>query len=823
MEEGGDILCGFEAVVERSLLQLLATPFSEKGGRMKRIAMVLTLSVLTMATVSLLHASGSTIAGPTTLASENTPRATPVSSQNANSIPNVTREGTPSSTRDLGNLIEYFHPQVQMASGSKQPYTVLALISDNDQPTFRSTLASYPDVATVDYYDATTSIPTLAQLLPYDCVITWPNYGYADAITTGDVLAQYVDAGGAVICGGFCWYLLGNHLDGEIMDTLYNPFTGLGTNHYSAASLGWFDPWHPIMAGVSAVSDQYRDSVRINPGADSVARWDDGEWFIATKGKVVGINAYPGDAGAFTGDLILIYYNAILWTQTAAEYAIFQDQAPYGTSTNQDILIANSLPFDVYGSSDVGAVDLSRYGKVIIASQQTNAFYATVSTNRGWFESYVSGGGVLEFHGACIVGDDWSGLPMPTGFTSTWGPYDSVSIHHPGHPIVLTPHIITDSELDEWNQSTHGYFINLLPGHDEVLRHDGANEPCLVVQPYGDGWVIATLNPLEVRYGPSYSYILENLLLWIPGASYALFQDHNPWYWFLSTNPNHELLATHGIRFDIYNSSHMGLVDLSMYAKVVTASAQPADFYDSLSMHRAWFESYMANGGILEFHGAPMFDWSGLPMPTGFTCDFRYSNSISIQAPGHPILTTPNIIGDVELDNWNYSTHGDLVSLIPGYTEVLRNDSTGAPTLAVLSYGSGWLIATMNTLEWAYYWGYSPILENVLLYMPTTGAEEIPSISALETVALHQNWPNPFESKTSINYSLPTPSQVSLKVYDKAGRLLRTLVDRMEGAGTFTVSWDGTDDFGRRVSNGVYFYSLKVRDTALTRKLVLLR
>jgi hypothetical protein len=186
-------------------------------------------------------------------------------------------------------------------------------------------------------------------------------------------------------------------------------------------------------------------------------------------------------------------------------------------------------------------------------------------------------------------------------------------------------------------------------------------------------------------------------------------------------------------------------------------------------------------------------------------------------------VTTPNIIGDVELDNWTYSTHGDLVSLIPGYTEVLRNDSTDAPTLAVVAYGSGWLIATMNTLEWGYYWGYSPILENVLLYMPTTDIAEIPATSDLHTYALHQNWPNPFESKTSINYSLPTPSPVSLRVYDKAGRLLKTLVNRMEPAGTFTVSWDGRDDFGRRVSNGVYFYSLRAQDTTLTKKLILLR
>jgi hypothetical protein len=265
--------------------------------------------------------------------------------------------------------------------------------------------------------------------------------------------------------------------------------------------------------------------------------------------------------------------------------------------------------------------------------------------------------------------------------------------------------------------------------------------------------------------------------------------------------------------------------DLSMYDRVIVSSQQPHAFYDSLSAYRARFENYMQNGGVFEFHGAcwSMDDWSGITMPTGFTSSFSFSDGISIQAPGHPIVTTPHIITDAGLDGWLYSTHGDLVSLIPGYTEILRNDSTGAPTLVVLDWGSGWLVATLNTLEWAWAMGHSPLLENVLLYDPFTAVEELPVVSDLRTIALHQNRPNPFDLTTSISYQLPRATHVSLKLYDKAGRLVRTLVDGVEAAGVKTAIWDGRDRHGHEVANGVYFYTLKSEEKTLTKKLVFVR
>jgi flagellar hook assembly protein FlgD len=64
---------------------------------------------------------------------------------------------------------------------------------------------------------------------------------------------------------------------------------------------------------------------------------------------------------------------------------------------------------------------------------------------------------------------------------------------------------------------------------------------------------------------------------------------------------------------------------------------------------------------------------------------------------------------------------------------------------------------------------------------------------------------------------------VSLRVYNVSGRLIRTLVSGSAPAGPSTVTWDGRDSAGGRVSSGVYFYRLDNGQRSLTRKGVLLR
>ncbi len=91
---------------------------------------------------------------------------------------------------------------------------------------------------------------------------------------------------------------------------------------------------------------------------------------------------------------------------------------------------------------------------------------------------------------------------------------------------------------------------------------------------------------------------------------------------------------------------------------------------------------------------------------------------------------------------------------------------------------------------------------------------------------LYQNHPNPFNPTTTIRYSIKRQGRVKLAVYDVAGRLVRTLVDKVQSpvANGYSVVWDATNDSGSHAASGVYFYKLTAPDGyQAVKKLVLLQ
>ena len=74
--------------------------------------------------------------------------------------------------------------------------------------------------------------------------------------------------------------------------------------------------------------------------------------------------------------------------------------------------------------------------------------------------------------------------------------------------------------------------------------------------------------------------------------------------------------------------------------------------------------------------------------------------------------------------------------------------------------------------------------------------------------ALLQNFPNPFNPSTVIRYTLPIQSEVSLKIYNVMGQVVRTLVEGVRESGEGQVEWNSTNDAGFAVSSGVYFFRI---------------
>jgi hypothetical protein len=86
---------------------------------------------------------------------------------------------------------------------------------------------------------------------------------------------------------------------------------------------------------------------------------------------------------------------------------------------------------------------------------------------------------------------------------------------------------------------------------------------------------------------------------------------------------------------------------------------------------------------------------------------------------------------------------------------------------------------------------------------------------------LGQNSPNPFRPSTTIRFALPTEREVELRVFDVAGRAVKTLAQGRMSAGVHTMQWNATNDAGSRLSSGVYFYRLTAGKDRAQRKMVI--
>jgi hypothetical protein len=102
---------------------------------------------------------------------------------------------------------------------------------------------------------------------------------------------------------------------------------------------------------------------------------------------------------------------------------------------------------------------------------------------------------------------------------------------------------------------------------------------------------------------------------------------------------------------------------------------------------------------------------------------------------------------------------------------------------------------------------------------PVGDGDDIPS----HVYKLSQNYPNPFNPQTTIRFSLREKGPVTIRIYDVAGRLVKTLVDEVRDAGAYAEPWDGRNNRDGTVASGVYFYRMESKSFSRTRKMVLLR
>ncbi|MBI5060469.1 T9SS type A sorting domain-containing protein [candidate division KSB1 bacterium] len=92
-----------------------------------------------------------------------------------------------------------------------------------------------------------------------------------------------------------------------------------------------------------------------------------------------------------------------------------------------------------------------------------------------------------------------------------------------------------------------------------------------------------------------------------------------------------------------------------------------------------------------------------------------------------------------------------------------------------------------------------------------------------QEIELAQNFPNPFNPETTIQFSLPRSSPIRLEIFDVLGRSVALLSDNVAEAGIHRLTWNGRSEYGTAVGSGIYFYRLSTPLGVLTRKMILMK
>ncbi len=158
---------------------------------------------------------------------------------------------------------------------------------------------------------------------------------------------------------------------------------------------------------------------------------------------------------------------------------------------------------------------------------------------------------------------------------------------------------------------------------------------------------------------------------------------------------------------------------------------------------------------------------------------------------------------------WN---NGDGTFSDPDLVPV--GDGPIALTVADLD-GEGTMdLAVMNNLA-----GNVEILINQFVtHVEDGGTDGLPQV-----YALRQNYPNPFNPATTISYSVPIRSQVTISVFNILGQQVAILVDDVQNAGNYTVAWDGRTSDGTSAATGIYFHRINAGDFIQSKKMLLLK
>jgi C1A family cysteine protease len=167
-----------------------------------------------------------------------------------------------------------------------------------------------------------------------------------------------------------------------------------------------------------------------------------------------------------------------------------------------------------------------------------------------------------------------------------------------------------------------------------------------------------------------------------------------------------------------------------------------------------------------------------------------------------------------------YAVYGDTAEgFVPDETLLLGTVPAGSGSFDHHPVAGCWYYHVSAVTTDGYGGGYSLPCDACAGEATDIGGPDVP----VYVDRLEQNYPNPFNGTTTIVYSLSNKSEVDIRIYDPAGRLIKILEQKLQDAGRYETVWRGDDNAGRSVASGVYFCRIKTGSFSQTRKIVYLR
>ena len=178
------------------------------------------------------------------------------------------------------------------------------------------------------------------------------------------------------------------------------------------------------------------------------------------------------------------------------------------------------------------------------------------------------------------------------------------------------------------------------------------------------------------------------------------------------------------------------------------------------------------------------------------------------------------------IDSWGNQSYVDFPSNQTTYG-LVRNGNWGQASIPVEEIRGDYIDLRMLSYQFVILEVNGASCEFGLDDIYWSGGGEVLKISNSNSISdrflLNDNYPNPFNPLTTINYNIPVDGFVNITIYDMMGRVVKTLVNISQTAGFKSVQWNATNDRNDPVSTGLYLYTIQAGNFRQTKKMVLLK